>query len=118
MSTIRCVYDQEPSFPSSDQHPDALRYFIGGKWVDAIGGQPTAQEVTNFLNPPARAADQLEADCLAYLNGGTGLIDLRKVLKAHVISCEAFRLGVAPGALTGAQLLSIRNRIAAIYKAL
>lgn len=68
--------------------------------------------------PPAPSADELEADCLAYLNGGVGGIDLRKVIKAHVISCEAYRLGVNPGSLTAQQLQNIRARVAAIYKAL
>ncbi len=49
MSTVRVVYDQEPTFPATDQHPDAARYQVGGRWVDAIGGAPTETEVTAFL---------------------------------------------------------------------
>ena len=66
----------------------------------------------------ANHPDQLETDCTNYLNGGGGKIDARKVLKAKFISDLAFRLGVAPGALTAQQLLNERNRIAAIYKSL
>ena len=51
MSTIRCIYTQEPNFPATDQHPDAQRYIIGGLWVDAIGGEPTQTEVDAVLNP-------------------------------------------------------------------
>lgn len=46
MSVIRCVYTAEPNFPATDQHPDAVRYFVAGQWVDAIGGEPTEQEIT------------------------------------------------------------------------
>jgi hypothetical protein len=66
----------------------------------------------------ANHPDQLESDCVGFLNGGSAKIDLRKVIKATVISAEAYRLGVTPQNLTGAQLNAIRNRIAAIYKAL
>jgi hypothetical protein len=50
--SIRCVYEQEPAFPASDQHPDAQRYNVGGWWVDAIGGEPTEAEVAAVLAPP------------------------------------------------------------------
>lgn len=115
MSTIRCVYESEPNFPATDQHPSAVRYTVSGKFVDAIGGAPTAQEVQDFLNPPPPTPDQLEVLCQGYLNGGGGA-DPRKLFKAKLVSDLAFRLGVAPGALTPAQLLAERNRIAAIYK--
>lgn len=51
MSQIRCVYSQEPNFPATDQHPDAVRYIVAGYLVDAIGGEPTEAEVLAFLNP-------------------------------------------------------------------
>jgi hypothetical protein len=51
MSTIRCIYDKAPNFPATDQHPDAVRYQVGSKWVDAIGGQPTQAEIDAVLNP-------------------------------------------------------------------
>lgn len=59
MSQIRVVYGEEPDFPATDQHPDAVRYYVLGLdgvtmyVVDAIGGEPTAQEVYDFLHPPA-----------------------------------------------------------------
>lgn len=57
MSQIRCVYHgHEPEFPASDQHPDAVRYKVGQNYVDAIGGEPTAEEVAAFLAPPVQSA--------------------------------------------------------------
>lgn len=49
MSTIRVVYTAEPSFPATDQHPDAVRYKIEDDWVDAIGGEPSPDELNAFL---------------------------------------------------------------------
>lgn len=49
MSTIRCIYEKDPGFPATDQHPDAVRYIVGAKVVDALGGQPTQAEVDAFL---------------------------------------------------------------------
>jgi hypothetical protein len=51
------VYDEEPSFPPTDQNPDAIRYQIGGNWVDAVGDAPTRDEVTALLNPPTPPDD-------------------------------------------------------------
>jgi hypothetical protein len=42
---IRTIYASEPPFPATDQHPNAVRYQVGAVWVDAIGGQPTQQEI-------------------------------------------------------------------------
>lgn len=53
MSTIRVIYEAEPTFPATDQHPDAVRYQVAGFWVDAVGGRPTEAEVLAVLNPPA-----------------------------------------------------------------
>ena len=39
MSTIRVIYEAEPDFPPTDQHPQAVRYQVGEYWVDAIGGE-------------------------------------------------------------------------------
>jgi len=55
MSVVCCVYRSVPTFPASDQHPDAVRYQIGDLYVDAIGGEPTLQEVKLVLNPPTEA---------------------------------------------------------------
>jgi hypothetical protein len=63
----------------------------------------------------------MESACIAGASAplppGRGF-DLHRAFIAHVISTEAYRLGVAPGALTGAQLSAIRQRVANIYKAL
>lgn len=53
---IRCVYSEEPAFPATDQHPDAVRYVIGGFWVDAIGGEPSAEDVQAILRPSTSSA--------------------------------------------------------------
>lgn len=52
--TIWAVYEAEPKFPATDQHPDAVRYFIDPYWVDAIGGEPSGAEVTAFIAPAVR----------------------------------------------------------------
>ena len=54
MSTIRTTYEKEPDFPASEQHPDAVRYQVGKRWVDAIGGKPTPAEISDVMNPPVR----------------------------------------------------------------
>lgn len=61
MSTIRCIYSRAPAFPATDQHPDAVRYTVAGKVVDAIGGEPTAEEVAAFLAPSAQEAAEAAA---------------------------------------------------------
>jgi hypothetical protein len=57
--TILVVYDTEPPFPATSQHPSATRTsVISGPntyIVDAIGGEPTESEVLAFINPPAKA---------------------------------------------------------------
>lgn len=56
MSVIKCVYlSGEPSFPATDQHPDAMRYTVGRYVVDAVGGEPTLSEIEAILNPPTVA---------------------------------------------------------------
>lgn len=128
MSTIRMVYHPKldgsfdaPNFPATDQHPSAARFQIihptrGNLTVDAIG-TPSLPEIDVFLVPPvdkdAEARKAIDADPAVQPN-----IDLFKLIRAKAISDLAFRLGVAPGALTGAQLAAERNRIAAIYAAL
>jgi len=52
MTQIRCIYSEEPKFPATDQHPDAVRYQVGANWVDAIGGEPTQAEIDAVLAPP------------------------------------------------------------------
>ena len=51
---IRTVYTQEPTFPASDQHPDAVRYVMGGYFVDAIG-EPTQDDLDAFLGKTPKA---------------------------------------------------------------
>jgi len=71
--------------------------------------------------PPPPSQTDLEAACIAGVSASPAPqygFDLHRAFIAHVISCEAYRLGVAPGALSGAQVSAIRARMAAIYKAL
>lgn len=58
---IRCIYSVAPSFPATDQHPDAVRYQVGSYWADAIGGQPTLAEVMAVLTPPAAVIPPMPA---------------------------------------------------------
>lgn len=83
----------------------------------AASGVAAAFDVQAFLRPPT--PDEIEAEVQSVLAGQAPTnVDAFKLLKAKMISDLAFRLGVAPGALTGAQLGAERARIAAIYKAL
>jgi hypothetical protein len=65
-TTIRVMYQEEPKFPATDQHPDAERYEIevdGKVWfVDAVGGAPTVDDVRAALFPPVEppTADPVE----------------------------------------------------------
>lgn len=56
MSEIRVIWRSEPPVPAINQHPDAVRYpfTIDGEqvYVDAVGGEPTIEEVQAVLNPP------------------------------------------------------------------
>lgn len=56
MTEIRCVYQVEPGFPALDQHPAAVRYQVGGYWVDAVGDPPTLAGVEALLLVERRAA--------------------------------------------------------------
>ena len=61
MSTIRCIYQGvAPDFPATDQHPDAVRYertWRDQQWfVDAIGGEPTVEDMDAVLDPPPPAS--------------------------------------------------------------
>lgn len=71
--------------------------------------------------PPIPTQAELEAHCIAGASAPPGPrfgFDVHRAFIAHVISCEAYRLSKAPGALTGAELSAIRQRVANIYKAL
>jgi hypothetical protein len=58
MAAIRVIYESEPDFPPTDQHPDAVRYQVGEYWVDAIGceagGAPALEEVDKVLEDLGR----------------------------------------------------------------
>lgn len=97
------------------------------RWIDCaddVAPETHDFDGQNFVAkpppPPKPTADENEASAIAFLNGGNNQfqVDWRKLFLAKAISDEAFRLGVAPGALTGPQLANLRARIAAIYKAL
>jgi hypothetical protein len=61
--SIRVIYrGNPPGFPASDQHPDAVRYgpiVVEGEsyFVDAVGGEPTVQEIQQVLSPSPVAAE-------------------------------------------------------------
>lgn len=59
---IRVIYTSEPRFPASDQHPDAVRYRVSGYWVDAIGGEPTPEDVAAVLAASQPQAEDRLAD--------------------------------------------------------
>lgn len=80
---------------------DNLDWRAFQKWV-ADGGVPQAEDVPPPVDKDAEGRAAIDAT----------------VLKAKVISDLAFRFGVAPGALSPAQIATERNRIAAIYAAL
>lgn len=58
MSQIKAIYyPQPPAFLPSMQHPDAQRFTIahptrGQIYVDAVGGEPTMDEIDAVFNPP------------------------------------------------------------------
>jgi hypothetical protein len=54
MTTIRVIYEAEPDFPPTDQHPEAVRYQAGEYWVDAIGGAPALEELDKVLEDLGR----------------------------------------------------------------
>jgi hypothetical protein len=46
---LRVIYEDEPDFPPTVHHPDAVRYQVGDYWVDAVGGKPAEDEVDKIL---------------------------------------------------------------------
>lgn len=94
------VREEVPLTPQEEA--DAAAAFAAEQAANAIEADPATKE----------------AACIAALNGGGTKIDLRKVIIAKAVSDEAYRLGKAPGALTGPELVALRQRIANIYKAL
>jgi hypothetical protein len=49
MAILRVIYEDEPDFPPTVHHPDAVRYRVGDYWVDAVGGKPAGDEVDKTL---------------------------------------------------------------------
>lgn len=107
-----------------------FRFGFGPDGCIAFGPMPQpeidkVQAVYDAHNPATVYPTQsdMQAGAIAYLdpsvsNGPSGTVDPRKLFIAKAISDEAYRLNVAPAALTGAQLSALRSRLAAIYKAL
>lgn len=109
MSTILCIYKADPSFPATDQNPNAVRYAFqhptaGALLVDALNGPPVQAEIDAVLFPVP--VDQNDFQ------------NLTKAFRGKCISDLAFRLGVLPGAVTLAQLQAERSRIKNIADAL
>jgi hypothetical protein len=56
MSQIHCLYEVEPTFPATDQHPDAARFAVSAgifRFCDAVGGEPTQAELDAHLGVDA-----------------------------------------------------------------
>lgn len=88
MSTIRAMYEKDPGFPATDQHPNAVRYpIIAGvyRFADAIGGQPTQAEVDALLKPVPQNTDALatrqKAAALEQLERAIGTGDTTAALR-------------------------------------
>jgi len=105
MSTIRCIYNSgEPSFPATDQHPDAVRYFVSGHYVDAIGGEPTPAEVSAVLNPPAIDLSNID--------------NLEKTLKALALLMRDYCNALQAGTYTQKSVAQLKSDFAAKYASL
>jgi hypothetical protein len=109
VSTVLCVYTKTPSFPPTDQNPSASRFAFqhpvaGALLVDTLGGAPVQTEIDAVLFPTP--IDQNDFQNLA------------KAFRGKCISDLAFRLAVAPGTLTLAQIQAERTRIKNIADAL
>jgi hypothetical protein len=58
MSVIRVIYEEEPDFPPTVHHPDAVRYRVGEYWIDAVGGEPGAGPIDADLGKLGRIVYQ------------------------------------------------------------
>lgn len=73
MSQIRVIYHgQQPNFPATDQHPDAVRFTIqhptrGTLFVDAIGSYTPAQQAQDLVSIWTAVNDVLNG--ASYVNG-------------------------------------------------
>lgn len=120
MSTIRCIYEQEPNFPATDQHPDAVRYCIGARWVDAVGGEPTPAEIDKMLGRDPR--DAIKAQ-LAAIDATTGSVrwirELALGVNDIIVALQAGPLPNLPSAGTGmAKVQAVEDQAAALRKQL
>ena len=95
MTTILCIYSAEPNFPATDQHPDALRYQAGGRWIDAVGGEPTADEIAAVLAPPRRLV--MKSQIIDRLNGAGFLAAASAALNADLFTRERWYASDKPG---------------------
>lgn len=77
---IRTIYEAEPNFPATDQHPDAKRIKIRNWVVDYIGDKPDQTEVDSMLNPPVKELTLEEK--LAKV--GITLEDMKALVKGEV----------------------------------
>ena len=110
MSTIRVIYEKDPGFPATDQHPDAVRYQVGTKFVDAIGGQPTQAEVDAVLG--LDAASIAEATRVASVN--TAISGDAQIQALKVMTVSDFDAWWTANVTTVAQAITIVKRIARI----
>jgi hypothetical protein len=62
MSILRVIYEDEPDFPPTVHHPDAVRYRVGEYWVDAVGGDPAQDEVDKTLGELGALVYQRRSD--------------------------------------------------------
>lgn len=108
MLSIRAIYDHEPVFPATDQHPQAQRFNVAGKWVDAIGGEPVESDVVAILTPGPGGKDvDAERDRrLKQLSFNGHLFDFcdgkgsaENIAGAATLALAAMTLGAQPGNL-------------------
>jgi len=79
MSIIKAYYlNHAPSFTAEQQFPGAVRYEVSGVVVDAIDGEPTAQEVADFIDPPAEIAERARIEDTKNDTEGMAFLDLMK----------------------------------------
>lgn len=112
-------------FYADADHAVVCVHHDDGRMESAFAGSEGASRLVsqygtpqNYAAPAPLSAELLEAQCLAALNGGVAGVDLQKLIKAVVISAEAYRLGKSPAQLTAQELQAVRQRHANIYKAL
>lgn len=103
--TILAVYTEEPAFPSTDQHPDAARYHVGGLWVDATGGeQPSQAEIEALISPNVSLADQVALN--AALSAEGSVVRALALVLLQEINTIRGKLSPTLPAYTQAQLVA------------